>query len=484
MASILVLSLLPLSLILLCLSHFRTRSAHQRKIVLQSLSLPPSTKVFAFFHPYCNAGGGGERVLWVAIAYIQRTHPDLLCVVYTGDTSATKSSILEKVQSRFAIALSPSTLHFVFLTRRVLIEDSTYPRLTLIGQSLGSVCLVAEALSLFVPDAYIDTMGYAFTLPLVRLLGIPAGAYVHYPTISPPMIARVASRSSSYANAQAISRSRVLSTAKLMYYHAFMLMYALALRRARVIMVNSSWTKKHVDAVLAYPPFGRWGVVRTRVAYPSCDTREMVRLPLEGRGRVVISIAQFRPEKNHAAQVRALHALLEAHPEYAGEGIQLVMIGGCRNAEDEARVEELRTLARELGIESHVQLVLNAPYPDMLAWLGRASVGLNTMVDEHFGINVVEFMAAGVIPIADASGGPLQDIVLPFQGEITGTYYFAWYHATTPATFAAAIHTALTLSPEADLAIRQRARTSAVQRFSEAEFEAAWEASGWSTLLD
>jgi len=154
-----------------------------------------------------------------------------------------------------------------------------------------------------------------------------------------------------------------------------------------------------------------------------------------------------------------------------------VLIGGCRNAEDEARVEELRKLARELGVESHVQFVLNAPYPDMLAWLGRASIGLNTMLDEHFGINVVEFMAAGVIPIAHASGGPLEDIVVPFQGEATG------YHATTAGEFASQIHTALTLSPEDDLAIRQRARTWAVQRFSEAEFEAAWEASGWSALL-
>jgi len=24
-----------------------------------------------FFHPYCNAGGGGERVLWVAIRCLQ-----------------------------------------------------------------------------------------------------------------------------------------------------------------------------------------------------------------------------------------------------------------------------------------------------------------------------------------------------------------------------------------------------------------------------
>ena len=27
--------------------------------------------LFGFFHPYCNAGGGGERVLWVAIKALQ-----------------------------------------------------------------------------------------------------------------------------------------------------------------------------------------------------------------------------------------------------------------------------------------------------------------------------------------------------------------------------------------------------------------------------
>lgn len=85
----------------------------------------------------------------------------------------------------------------------------------------------------------------------------------------------------------------------------------------------------------------------------------------------------------------------------------------------------------------------------MLAWLSKASIGLSTMVDEHFGINVVEFMvsslrllrsgylpitllaaqAAGLIPVTHASGGPLNDIVIPFNGKPTGerTCYFIMY---------------------------------------------------------
>lgn len=30
-----------------------------------------SSPTVAFFHPYCNAGGGGERVLWCALRALQ-----------------------------------------------------------------------------------------------------------------------------------------------------------------------------------------------------------------------------------------------------------------------------------------------------------------------------------------------------------------------------------------------------------------------------
>lgn len=47
-----------------------------------------------------NAGGGGERVLWTAVANIQREHKDIICVVYSGDGDASKEEIVEKVKVR------------------------------------------------------------------------------------------------------------------------------------------------------------------------------------------------------------------------------------------------------------------------------------------------------------------------------------------------------------------------------------------------
>ncbi|ETW82230.1 glycosyltransferase family 4 protein [Heterobasidion irregulare TC 32-1] len=493
----------------------RVTNAQRRTSVLRSLGVqePHKKKLVGFFHPYCNAGGGGERVLWTAVAFLQRTEPDVVSVVYSGDVDATKEQILAKVEARFAISLAPGTLEFVFLDSRRYVEDSAWPRFTLLGQSVGSMYLAWEAMSKLIPDLYIDTMGYAFTFHVVAwLTGVPIGAYVHYPTISTDMLARVQSRKKWHTNSDSISSSPILSRGKLLYYRLFMYHYAQALRRASFLMVNSSWTKNHVDSIIDYsdpildaihlpiatvaallsfaihpllPRVSLNDALRTTprqstIVYPPCDTREMSTFALEGRERIVLSISQFRPEKDHQAQLRALAHLLREHPEYKSSSedrVRLVLIGGSRNADDAARVESLRALAKELGVEDHVEFAVNAPYSDMLSYLARASVGLHTMVDEHFGISVVEFMAAGLIPVAHASGGPLHDIVVPVDGQITG------YHATTPEAFATGIHAALTLPVDEELALRRRAREWAVGRFSEREFEKGWQGCGWRTWL-
>ena len=103
-----------------------------------------------------------------------------------------------------------------------------------------------------------DTMGYAFTFPVVRFLSsgtVPVGAYVHFPTISTSMLRRVRTRASTYANSQRISSSPILSSAKLLYYRVFMWMYSGALRNAAFVMANSTWTKEHVDGILGYRDF-------------------------------------------------------------------------------------------------------------------------------------------------------------------------------------------------------------------------------------
>lgn len=89
---------------------------------------------------------------------------------------------------------------------------------------------------------------------------------------------------------------------------------------------------------------------------------------------------------------------------------------------------ELRLQANELKIKESVEFHLDASWPEILEWLRKASVGVNGMWNEHFGIGVVEYQAAGLISVVHDSGGPKRDIVTKIDGEPTGKFCpsFLW----------------------------------------------------------
>jgi len=314
-------------------------------------------------------------------------YPHVRCVIYTGDTDASREEILIKANQHFNISLprtSPKDLHFVYLRRRWLVESSPYPILTLLGQSLGSILLGLEALLQFVPNIYIDTMGYAFTLPLFRFLaGCKVACYVHYPTISTDMLERVASRSASYNNASIISRSIVLSHMKLLYYKLFAFIYGLAGRCSSVIIVNSTWTHGHICSIWKVPD-------KTRIVYPPCNVQEFLKIPLENdmdkKQHNVVSIGQFRPEKDHPLQINSFAKFLDLVSDSDKKRHKLVLVGGCRNDQDEERVSNLKKLCKDLRIDNSVEFRLNISFADLKKCLQEATIGLHTMWNEHFGI--------------------------------------------------------------------------------------------------
>lgn len=57
-----------------------------------------------------------------------------------------------------------------------------------------------------------------------------------------------------------------------------------------------------------------------------------------------------RPEKEHVKQIHALAALFEKYPQHKAAKVKLTLMGGARHPADEARVEDLKQLARKLGV--------------------------------------------------------------------------------------------------------------------------------------
>jgi alpha-1,2-mannosyltransferase len=420
---------------------------------------------------YSNAGGGGERVLWAAIRATQRRWPRAVCIVYSGDHDADKAAMIKRVHNSFGITLHAPTLVFLYLSTRHLVLASTWPHFTLLGQSLGSLALAYDAFGLLVPDIFIDTMGYAFTLALSKYLfpKMPVGAYVHYPIISTDMLGSLDDKSGGRgvnAGAGAGLKGRL----KKQYWHLFARLYGWVGRHVDVVMCNSTWTKDHITAL--------WKSKSTpasfaKVVYPPCPVEEMERkIVLSGQAEMkrkhqILYIAQFRPEKNHPLILRSFAAYVKGLPA-GSDTPRLVLIGSVRsNTADELHIYNLRLLAHELSIEKSTDFITDAPYSTIVKYLQTASIGTNGMWNEHFGIGVVEYLAAGLVPVVHNSGGPKLDIVVPYEGEPTG------YHAETAEEFAKAYHAVMQMGPEERHAMRARGRKVA-KRFTEEVFAQKW----------
>lgn len=444
--------------ILLCFLLLLRRVFHKRNAALKKkLS---GRKSIGIFHPYCNAGGGGERVLWCAVRAIQSKYPNHHIYIYTGD-DVNPDDILLNAKKRFNVELCISNIDFIHLRKRNFVEATTYPYFTLIGQSLGSVILGFEAIWKCVPDVYIDTMGYSFTYPLFRYLGgCFIGCYVHYPTISTDMLTRVVSRFSAYNNHSIISRSRLLSQLKSVYYKLFAALYGLVGRCAHTTMVNSSWTENHINQIWKVP-------LQTYKVYPPCDVKEFLQLSVDPDPDSIriIAVAQFRPEKDHPLMIRSFYKLVDLLSDEEKARVKLVFVGSCRHEEDYQRVEDYKRLCKHFNIDTYTEFYINVEFEELKRLLEESTIGLHSMWNEHFGISIVECMAAGLIMVAHKSGGPAMDII--YQSEGLGPIGFL---AADEMQYAFTLKNILRMNPETRQNIRQSARNS-VARFSDETFD-------------
>lgn len=272
-------------------------------------------------------------------------------------------------------------------------------------------------------------MGYAFALGLCKILfkDVPTGAYVHYPTISTDMLTSLDPRSTNGTQGVNAGKGAGAGGAvKRIYWELFAKLYSFVGASIDVVMTNSTWTQEHINSL--------WGEWRrelkkpaTTAVFPPVAVEELEKevevseASEKVREKALLYIAQFRPEKNHKLILSAFAEFM-ATKTPATEGAKLVLVGSVRDDGDSKRVYELRLLANELQIKDSVEFHLDASWSEILDWLRRASVGVNGMWNEHFGIGVVEYQAAGLISVVHKSGGPWRDIVTAIDGEPTGKF--------------------------------------------------------------
>lgn len=462
--------------------HIAYNDRIKRESFVNKLGFDSKRKLLGFFHPYCNAGGGGEKVLWKAVETSLNQDKNNICVIYTGDTDVNGSDILNSVRRRFEYDLDSDRIVFIFLQKRRLVESKSWPKFTLLGQAYGSIILSIEAITTLAPDYWIDTMGYPFAYPFVSLFArIPIVTYTHYPVISTDMLQKLKTMPGFHTNFKLIG--------KYVYWKIFMLAYKFSGLFVEIASTNSTWTYNHIKSI--------WSSTKNiHIIYPPCSTESLIEGcdksdPVKRLNQAVV-IAQFRPEKRHELILSSFSSFIDATTK-KDLIPKIIFIGSTRNVEDREYVETLKKYAFEaLKIPTHlVDFKTDCKYDDMKSILYSSWFGINAMWNEHFGIAVVEYMASGLIPLCHASAGPLYDIVVPWDSkkneqstdEANETGFF-FIDETDPDFLAkdsskySSLRTLFAqvskLNTVQRIDISNRAKMCSLSKFSDSEFERSW----------
>lgn len=213
-------------------------------------------------------------------------------------------------------------------------------------------------------------------------------SYVHFPTFAllRPELREVAKHHLHVY----VSSSGDMILLKLRYW-----LYKTTLEHSALVLANSRFTGSLLERVID---------ANVRVLYPPVQVEKIRSLVKLGeRKDVVVTISHFRRDKN-----------LEIIPFIASKvEAKFIVIG---HAHDISYVRDLRRLIKRLGVRDKVILLFDLPRKNLLELLAKAKMYLHTMIAEHFGMSVVEGMAAGLVPIVHRSGGPWIDILDEKQG--------------------------------------------------------------------
>lgn len=81
-----------------------------------------------------------------------------------------------------------------------------------------------------------------------------------------------------------------------------------------------------------------------------------------------------------------------------------MIVGSCRDDNDRLLLKNMEDLSKHLSLENTVEFKVNVSYQELIQCYQTAAIGLHTMWNEHFGIAIVECMAAGLIMVANRYG--------------------------------------------------------------------------------
>jgi glycosyltransferase involved in cell wall biosynthesis len=139
--------------------------------------------------------------------------------------------------------------------------------------------------------------------------------------------------------------------------------------------------------------------VHPSILYPPVDIERFSRAysqPINAREAKVLVVSRFSPEKRIENAIKIAHIL--------GGKIKFQIVGSLAPA-NRPYFKRLQQMIEKYGLSQTVSLIPNASNEELIDSMSKSMIYLHTMIGEHFGVSIVEAMAAGLVPIVPAYGG-------------------------------------------------------------------------------
>jgi alpha-1,2-mannosyltransferase len=233
-------------------------------------------------------------------------------------------------------------------------------------------------------DVVINTHGDA--LPYSISGATPYLLYLHFPTFL------MSSTTPRYAS----NKYR-----KSLFWRAYFKPYSLitrslamrAMTSSSLILTNSEFSRKAIREAFADVHLHPY------VLYPPVDTERFSHAysqPINAREAKVLVVARFSPEKQIENAITVAHLL---------RGSTKFHIVGSLTPANRPYFKMLQDMIETYGLTQTVTLTPNASNEELIDAMSSSMMYFHTMIGEHFGVSIVEAMAAGLVPIVPAYGG-------------------------------------------------------------------------------
>jgi glycosyltransferase involved in cell wall biosynthesis len=179
------------------------------------------------------------------------------------------------------------------------------------------------------------------------------------------------------------------------------------LMKNSTVITNSEFSRKAIfEAFDGSSDSGR-GIDEVQVLRPPVDVDTFRRVLLSSKNKIeddiVIVVSRIDKQKKIENAIRLAKLLKQNN---IGSGMKI--IGNIDYNYDLNYYLSLNQMVRDFDLEDYVTLETNVCLNNLLSIMREAKVYFHPMVGEHFGISIVEAMAAGLVPIVSNVGGPTE----------------------------------------------------------------------------